>query len=84
MRETGRDIGRGERSKLLEGSPMQDSIPGPQDHDLSQRQICSTAELPRCPFISVLDETFNYVDLNILHYSPVFSYLIYLFLRQEY
>ena len=35
--ERGRDIGRG-RSRCPVGSPMQDSIPGPQDHDLSQRQ----------------------------------------------
>ena len=39
MRDTerGRDIGRG-RSKLLMGNPMWDSIPGPQDHNLSQRK----------------------------------------------
>ena len=39
MRDTerGRDIGRG-RSRLHAGNLMQDSIPGPQDHDLSQRQ----------------------------------------------
>ena len=39
MRDTdrGRDIGRG-RSRLPAGSVMGDSIPGPQDHDLSQRQ----------------------------------------------
>ena len=36
-RERGRDIGRG-RSRLPVGSPMWDSIPGPQDQDLSQRQ----------------------------------------------
>ena len=36
-RERGRDRGRG-RSRLLAGRPMQDLIPGPQDHDLSQRQ----------------------------------------------
>ena len=36
-RERDRDIGRG-RSRLLTSSPMQDSIPGPQDHDLSQMQ----------------------------------------------
>ena len=40
MRDTerGRDIGRG-RSRLLVGSLIQDSIPAPQDHDLSQRQM---------------------------------------------
>ena len=37
-RERGRDTGRG-RSRLLLGSLMRDSIPGPQNHDLSQRQI---------------------------------------------
>ena len=40
MRDTkkGRDIGRG-RHRLPAGSAMWDLIPGPQDHDLSQRQI---------------------------------------------
>ena len=39
MRDTerGRDIGR-ERSRLPVVNPVRDSIPGPQDHDLSQRQ----------------------------------------------
>ena len=39
MRDTdrGRDVGRG-RSRLPMGSLMWDSILGPQDHDLSQRQ----------------------------------------------
>ena len=36
-RERSRDIGR-ERSRLPAGSLMRDSIPGPQDHDLIQRQ----------------------------------------------
>ena len=36
--ERGRDIGR-ERHRLPMGSLMQDAIPGPGDHDLSQRQI---------------------------------------------
>lgn len=35
-RERGRDIGRG-RSRLHGGSPMRDSIPGPQDHALGWR-----------------------------------------------
>ena len=34
QKERGRDLGRG-RSRLLAGSPMQDCIPGPQDHTLS-------------------------------------------------
>ena len=33
----GRDTGRG-RSRLHTGSPTWDSIPGPQDHTLGQRQ----------------------------------------------
>ena len=36
--ERGRDIGRG-RSRLPAGSPVQNSIPGPRDHDLSHRQM---------------------------------------------
>ena len=34
----GRDTGRG-RNSLLVGSLIRDLIPGPQDHDLSQRQM---------------------------------------------
>ena len=36
MRDTqrGRDTGRG-RSRIPMGTPVQDLIPGPQDHDLS-------------------------------------------------
>ena len=37
-RERGRDTGRG-RSRLHAGSPMQDSIPGLQDHALGGRQV---------------------------------------------
>ena len=37
-RERSRDPGRG-RSRLPTGSPMWDSIPGPQNHDLSPRQM---------------------------------------------
>ena len=37
-RERGRDTGRG-RSRFSTRSPMQDSISGPQDHALSQRQM---------------------------------------------
>ena len=36
-RERGRDTGRG-RSRLPAGGPTQDSIPGPQGHDLIPRQ----------------------------------------------
>ena len=36
-RERGGDTGRG-RSRLPVGSLMQNSIPGPRDHDLSQKQ----------------------------------------------
>ena len=39
--ERGRDIGRG-RSRLPMGSPVWDSIPGPQDHALNQRQTFHT------------------------------------------
>ena len=36
--QRGRNIGRG-RSRLPVGNLMQDSIPGPRDHDLGQRQM---------------------------------------------
>ena len=37
-RKRHKDIGRG-RSRLPAGSPMGNSIPGPRDHDLGQRQM---------------------------------------------
>ena len=37
-RERGRETGRG-RSRFHARSPMWDSIPGPQDHNLGQRQM---------------------------------------------
>ena len=37
-RERSRDTGRG-RSRLHVGSPMWDSIPGPQDHTLGLREM---------------------------------------------
>ena len=46
--ERHRDIGGG-RSRLPRGEPEQDWIPGPQDHDLSERQRLNH-EPPRCPF----------------------------------
>ena len=46
-RERGRDIGR-RRSRIPVGSPMWDSIPRPQDHDLSQRQTLNLShQLPQ-------------------------------------
>ena len=49
MRDTerGRDISRG-RSRLPVGSPMWDSIPRPQDHNLSKGRR-STTEPPSAP-----------------------------------
>ena len=46
--ERGKDTSRG-RSRLHAGSPMRDSIPGFQDHTLSQRQQRLTTEPPQCP-----------------------------------
>ena len=45
--ERGRDTGRG-RSRLHAGSPMWDSIPGHQDHVLSQSRGSTTGP-PRDP-----------------------------------
>ena len=47
------DTGRG-RSRLPARSLMQDLIPGPWDHDLSQRH--STTEPPRCPQACLFDD----------------------------
>ena len=63
MRDTerDRDTGRG-RSRLPVGSPTRDLIPGPQDHDLSPRQMLNhqaTTEPPRRP-LSFLFMTLKY------------------------
>ena len=41
--------GEGEADSLLSKEPMWGSIPGPWDHDLSQRQMLNLLELPRRP-----------------------------------
>ena len=53
--EKDRDISRG-RSRLPEGSLMQDSIPGPRDHDLSQRQTLNhwATQVPQPPRFELL------------------------------
>ena len=52
-RERGRDIGKG-RSRLPAGNLMWDLIPGPWDHDLSQRQTLNHWAT-QAPFILVLN-----------------------------
>ena len=46
-KDIGRDTGR-ERSRLPKGSLIQDSIPRPRDHDLSQKQMlnCWASQMP--------------------------------------
>ena len=69
MRDTkrGRDIGRG-RSRLPVGSLMQDSIPGPWDHDLSQRLTFNSLSHPGTLNCNVLNG-------NPAHFSnPVISW----------
>ena len=66
-RERGRDIGRG-RSRLLAGSLMGDSIPGPQNHTLRQRQMLNcwvTQGSHFFTFMSFLSQTFHMIWHNI-------------------
>ena len=65
-RERVRDIGR-----LPVGSLIQDSIPGPQDHDLSQRQIlnCWTTQVPPEMFILKARNFWGTNTWNYLMYS---------------
>ena len=46
--ETGRDIGRG-RTRIPVGSPMQGSVPGPWDHNMSQRQTLNHGAIQVLP-----------------------------------
>ena len=64
--ETGRDPSRG-RSRLPAGSPIQDSIPGPRGHALSQGR-CSTTEPPRCP--QVPDSSFGCTGIHFKDDQP--------------
>ena len=51
-----RDRGRG-RNRLPTESPMWGSIPGPQDHDMSEGQILNR---PRCPISCILENISYY------------------------
>ena len=67
-KEGGRNIGRG-RSRLPAGSQMQDLIPGPLDHDLSQRQTLSHLGVP--VFVSKYNQLFYhflYISTATGHY----------------
>ena len=71
--ERGRDTGRGRRSRLHAGSPMQDSIPGLWDHTQSQLR-CSTTEPPRHPLCALFNAELYSILWNELHlfiHSPV-------------
>ena len=60
-RERGKDTGRGRR-RLPARSPMWDSIPGSQDHALSQRQILNhwATQASPSPDLGALREGFSY------------------------
>ena len=68
-RERGSYIGRG-RSRLPVGSPMQDSIPGPWDHALNQRQMLNhwSTQVPLFSF-SLKDPLMS--SLSILQHITV-------------
>ena len=68
--ERGRDIGR-EKNRLLARSPMQDSIPGPRDHDLSQGQTAQLMSHPGIPKDYFLSR--SYFTSIILIYIAVFE-----------
>ena len=76
--ERGRDIGRG-KSKLPEGSPLWDSIPGPQDQDPSWRQTlnCWATQSPEIHHFklygSVVLTIFRLVQPSPLSHSKTFS-----------
>ena len=70
MRDTQRERqrhGRG-RSRLHAGSPIGDSIPGPWDHNLSQRQVLNYSTEPhRHPRnYENIDGIFDIIDYELL------------------
>ena len=60
-----RDTGRG-KSRFPEGSQMLDLIPGPWDHDLSQRQVPNCCATQGSPFYVIVNGVFRF-------HSSVFS-----------
>ena len=66
-RQRGRDTGRG-RSRLPAGSPVQDSIPGACDHDLTQRQTLNhwATQAPHTVYLLIYQRTFGLLQLFIL------------------
>ena len=64
QRKRGRDIGRG-RSRLPSGSPVWDSILGPQDHNLSQNQMLKHWATQACLYKRILHNHKNGWDLSI-------------------
>ena len=74
MRDTegGRDIGR-DRSRIPAGSPMWDLIPGPRDHDLSQRQMFNHWATPQLNFSCFP----NFKVLLFLHFGCKFYCFLY-------
>ena len=59
-RERGRDIGRG-RSMLHAGSLMWDLIPGPQDQDLSRRQMLNQLSHPGAPYSEIILDFYLFI-----------------------
>ena len=73
-RERGRDVGRG-RSRLPTGTLMQDSIPGPQDHD--QRQMINhwATQVPLTSYCrwAALSDHPSYISTQLLSTSSLCS-----------
>ena len=70
MRDTERQRYRQREKQAPHGEPDADSIPGPQDHDLSQRQTLNHPGIPKLQEICIpepLWEILLYISiLNIL------------------
>ena len=75
-RETETEIYGRRRSRLPVGSPMRDSIPGPWDHDLSQRQMLHQLSHPVPLYSSSYTDNRKYTSREfLLHPQLLFRHI---------
>ena len=58
------------------GSPTQDSIPGPRNHDLNRRQMLNWLNHPDVPFLEVLEESLWLCLFQLPEATPIPLFMV--------